>query len=158
MHSPVLCVETIELDSCLDVCYNTFVYQYHFKHGEATQLFSITHIEMWSLLLAFKIWGHQWTKKSATIKCGNQAVVGVVNTSVTKDNILATMTKNLWLETVTLDIKWKLVRIPGTDNGCAGLLSRWHTVAINVEKLNTYISNPLWCNVTEQHLCLNLEI
>ena len=116
IHPPVLCMETLELDACLTglgACYDSFVYQYQFKGGEASQMFSITHIEMWNVLVALRVWGHLWSKKSVTIKCDNQAVVSVINTDVTKDNVLATMARNIWLETAIGDIKLTLVHIPG---------------------------------------------
>ena len=161
MYRPVACVETIELDACLTglgACYKDFVYQYQFRQGEVTNSFSITHFEMWNVLVALRIWGHMWANKSVVIKCDNQAVVSVVNTSVTKDHILATMCRNIWLETAMKDINLKLIHIPGKDNGCADLLSRWHLVRNNWQKLMQYIKNPQWCNVSAKHLCLNLEI
>ena len=122
MYNPVACVETIELDACLTglgACYKDFVYQYQFKQGEIISSFSITHLEMWNVLVALRIWGHMWANKSVVIKCDNQAVVSVVNTSVTKDHILATMCRNIWLETAINDISLRLIHIPGKDNVCA---------------------------------------
>ena len=85
-------------------------------------------------------------------------MVSVVNTGVTKDNVLATMARNIWLETAIGDIKLTLVHIPGKDNQCADLLSRWHITSNNIEKLKRHVSNPMWCNVKADHLYLNLEI
>ena len=102
MYTPVACVETIELDACstgFGARYKDFVYQYQFRQGEITNSSSITHIEMWNVLVALRMWGHMWAKKSVVIRCDNQAVVSVVNTSVTKNHILATMCRNIWLET-----------------------------------------------------------
>ena len=161
IHPPVLCMETIELDACLTglgACYNSFVYHYQFKEGEMSTMLNITHIEMWNVLVALKVWGHLWARKSVTIKCDNQAVVSVVNTGVTKDNVLSTMAQNIWLETASSDIKLTLVHIPGKNNECADLLSRWHMVSNNIAKLSKYVYNPVWCEVKAEHLCLNLEI
>ena len=82
----------------------------------------------------------------------------IVNISVTKDHILATMCRNIWLETAMKDINFKLIHIPGKDNGCADLLSRWHLVHNNWQKLAQYARSPQWCTVNAEHLCLNLEI
>ena len=135
-----------------------YVYQYQFREGEIINSFSITHIEMWNVLVTLRMWGHMWANKSVVIKCDNQAVVSVVNTSVTKDHILATMCRNIWLETATKDINLKLIHIPGKDNVCADLLSRWHLVSNNMQKLYQHIKCPQWCIVKASHLCLNLEI
>ena len=134
------------------------VYQYQFKEGEITNSFSITHIKMWNVLVAIRMWGHMWDNKSVVIKCENQAVVSVVNINVTKDHILATMCRNIWLETSMNDIILKVIHIPGKDNVCADLLSRWHFVYNNMQKLTQYIKCPQWCIVKAKYLCLNLEI
>ena len=120
--------------------------------------FSITHLEMWNMLLALRLWGPRWASTSVKIKCDNQAVVSVINSGATRDHILATMCRNIWLETAKNDINLRLIHIPGKLNSCVDLLSRWHLVKYNVEKLVTFIPQPIWCKVTAVHLCLNLEI
>ena len=79
--------------------------------------------------------------------------MSVVISNVTRDHILATMCRNIWLETVKNDINLKLVHIPGNENGCADLLSRWHLVNNNQEKLVTFIPHPRWRGATAEHLC-----
>ena len=68
------------------------------------------------------------------------------------------MARNIWLETPSRDIKLQLTHIPGKDNQCADLLSRWHLVSNKYEKLEKLVKNPMWCNISAEHLCLNLEI
>ena len=60
IHQPLINMETMELDACLTgigACYNSMVYHYQFKPGEVSKLFSITHIEMWNVLVAITVWG-----------------------------------------------------------------------------------------------------
>ena len=153
--------ETIELDACLTglgACYKDCVYHYEFKQGEVLNSLSITHLEMWNVLVALRIWGPKWASTNVKIKCDNQAVVSVINSGATKDQVLATMCRNVWLETAKNDINLILVHIPGKLNTCADLLSRWHKVHDNNVKLTRFIPYPKWYYVKAEHLCLNLEI
>ena len=113
---------------------------------------------MWNVLVAVRMWGHQWSSGSFNIKCDNEAVVSVVNTDATRDYVLGTMARNIWLETASRDIKLKLNHIAGKDNGCADLLSRWHLINNRDRILANFINTPIWCKVSADHLCLNLEI
>ena len=65
--------------------------------------------------------------------------MSVIMTGVTKDNALAMLGHNVWLETTLRDINLKLVHVRGKDNKCADLLSRWHLVDHNVKKLKAII-------------------
>ena len=139
-------MQSIELDACLTgigACYNNMVYHYQFKVGEVSRMFNIVHLEMWNVLVALRIWGHQWSSQSVNIKCDNEAVVSVINTGATRDFILATMARNIWLETASKDIKLKLTHIAGKHNGCADLLSRWHLVNNRDSKLAQFIKQPI---------------
>ena len=60
--------------------------------------------------------------KNVIIKCNNLAVVTILNTGTPKDYMLATMARNMWLETASQDIRFQSVHIPGKLNTCADLL------------------------------------
>ena len=92
------------------------------------------------------------------IKCDNEAVVSVVNTGVTRDNALAAFVRNIWLVTVLYNIKLRLVHIPGVQNKCADLLSRWYHVRNNEHQLLGYVSNPVWVQVCSDHMLINTDI
>ena len=131
-------MQSIELDACLTgigAYYNNMVYHYQFKTGEVSKMFNIAQIEMWNVFVALRIWGHQWSSKSVNIKCDNEVAVSVINTGATRDVMLGTMARNIWLETASKDIKLKLTHIAGKDNCCADLLSRWHLVNNRDKKL-----------------------
>ena len=84
--------------------------------------------------------------------------MSVVNTGFTRDDGLAAIGRNIWLETASKDIHLKVVHVKGRDNECADLLSRWHLVDNNVEKLTTIIEHPVWCHVNSSSLSINLDI
>ena len=162
MHENLYCPELIELDACLTGMgggrFNDLVYTYQFQNNEIPSMFTIVHFEMWNVLLVLRLWGPMWQGKHIVLGCDNEAVVSVVNTGVTKDNGLAALGRIIWLETALRDIQLKLVHVRGKDNKCADLLSRWHLVDHNVEKLKSIIDYPVWCNVYSTMLHINLNI
>ena len=161
MHDTFYCPELIELDACLSGlggrC-NNLVYTYQFQRNEIPSMFIIAHFEMWNVLVALRLWGPMWQGKQITLKCDNEAVVSVINTGVTKDNGLAALSRNIWLETALRDIQLKLVHVRGKDNKCADLLSRWHLVQHNWQKLRLIIEKPVWCSINSNMLHINLDI
>ena len=161
MYTPVQCTDIIELDACLTgvgARFNNQVYQYQFKDNEVPCSFSIVHLEMWNVLIAIRVWAKEWTNCSLVIECDNEAVVSVVNSGVTRDNVLAAVARNIWLATATHNIKVRLVHIPGLNNACADLLSRWGTTTCNFEKLSKYIINPVWVQVSNCHMQIDVNI
>ena len=77
------------------------------------------------MLIALRVWANEWNNCFLVIKCDNEVVVSVVNSGVTRHSALAAMARNIWLTTASHNIKARLVHIPGVNNECADLLSRW---------------------------------
>ena len=59
--------------------------------------YTIVHLEMLNIVVALKVWGQHWTDKCIEIKCGNQAVVLVLQEGKARDPILATLARNGFL-------------------------------------------------------------
>ena len=76
------------------------------------------------MLLAIRVWASEWADCAIVVKCANEAVVSVVNSGVTRDSAQTAMGQNIWFNTATHNIKFKLVYIPGVQNACADL-SKW---------------------------------
>ena len=161
IYQPSNCTDVIELDACLTGLggrFNNQVYKYQFRNNEVPQSFSIVHLEMWNVLVGTRLWAKQWSNKVIVIKCDNEAVVSVVNTGVTRDNALAAFERNIWLITASHNIKLKLVHIPGIQNECADLLSRWCQIKNNEFKLSCHVSNPVWVQVRSIHMFIDTDI
>ena len=161
LYTPVQCNYLIELDACLTglgARFNNQVYQYQFKDKEVPCSFSIVHLEMWNVLIALRVWANEWNNCSLVIKCDNEAVVSVVNLGVTRDSALVAMARNIWLITASHNIKVRLVHIPGVNNECADLLSRWGITKRNFEKLSKYVINPVWVQVKNCHMEIDVNI
>ena len=161
MYTPSNCTDIIELDACLTGLggrFNNYVYKYQFRDNEVPQSFSIVHLEMWNVLVAIRLWATQWSDKVIVVKCDNEAVVSVVNTGVTRDNALAAFVRNIWLVTALNNIKLRLIHIPGIQNECAALLSRWNNTKNNYAKLTSHVNEPTWVPVYSTHLLINTDI
>ena len=52
----------------------------------------------------------------------------------TRDTVLATIVRNIWLHDAEKDIQLQVINLPGKDNVTADLLSRWEGVAGQVKK------------------------
>ena len=62
----------------------------------------------------------------------------------TRDQVLATCTRNVWLLTVMFNTDLVVLNIRGADNGVADLLSRWHLTSDNSKKLAQLVESPIW--------------
>ena len=74
------------------------------KEVYATLLFNvyqkdltIVHLEMLNLVIALKLWAKNWAHSTVKFYCDNSAVVQVVQTGRTRDNMLALCLRNIWL-------------------------------------------------------------
>ena len=83
----------------------------------------IVHLEMLNLVIAHRVWAKKWTHSVVKFYCDNQAVVQVVQTSQTKDQMLALCLRNIWLLTGSYDIDLDIDHIQGSHNKHADLLS-----------------------------------
>ena len=161
IYPPLQCSDRIELDACLTGVggrYNNQVYQYQFRNNEVPCTFSIVHLEMWNVLIGIRIWAKQWANRAIVIKCDNEAVVGVVNKGVTRDSALAAMACNIWFVTASHNIRFQVVHIPGVNNMCADLLSRWGSTVNRCQKLQAQIPEPVWLKVTSEHMYIDTNI
>ena len=100
--------------------------------------FSITHYELINLLVALKVWSQAWQHKRVVFKVDNLAVVTICNSEYIRCKHLATMVRNIWLETAKYDIEMKVMHIPGKVNRVADLLSQWNNTYTNNVELQSW--------------------
>ena len=151
--------EVVHLDACLTGLGGVYKnYVYHLPITKGFQNLTIVHLEMLNIVLAVRVFGAHWHRKKILIKCDNQAVVTVLCSGRTADPFLATCARNLWFDSDLQDIDISYVHVMGKSNVTADLLSRWHTSDENIKKLNSLVCQPLWLNVSQEHLALNCDI
>ena len=90
----------------------------------------MVHHKMLNVVVALKIWAASWANKHVHIYCDNHAVVDVLTYSNTRDQVLATAARNVWLLTAVFNIQLVVSHIKGADNRMVDLLSRWHLTRI----------------------------
>ena len=99
---------------------------------------------MLNIIVASKIWAGHWRNKKIQIHSDNMAVVQVLNTGRTRDPILATCARNVWLIAATYNIDFIFTHIAGQINSIADLLSHWAITINPMEKLkHTWIATHL---------------
>ena len=99
--------------------------------------YDISHLEMINIMVAAEIWASHWANKKNRIFSDNMAVIQVLTTGKARDQMLATCARNIWLIAALNNIQFQFSHIPGKQNILADLLSRWHTVQNDNEKLNS---------------------
>ena len=118
--------DIIELDACLTgLGGRCGLMVYHLPIIQVMPGWTIVHLEMVNIMVATKIWSAHWANKRISIKCDNQAVVQVLNSSRTRDPILATIMRNVWMLAAKFNINMSFVHVMGIHNPVGDLLSRW---------------------------------
>ena len=149
----------LHLDACLTGMGGVFEKQcYALPVPRGFHQYSIVHLEMLNIVVALKVWATQWSNKKLRIKCDNMAVVEVLTSGKTKDNILATCARNVWLLSAIFNISIHIEHIPGKQNVIADLLSRYQFDTKSWDLLNTYVPNVVWIPTHIDLTCLNFCI
>ena len=111
---------------------------------------NITHFEMVNIIIALKLWGQQWANKKVLLKTDNMAVAHICTNGYTRDMVLATYVRNMWLLTAKYDIELVVQHVEGKNNVIADVLSRWNGSESNYKVLNIHVKNPKWHRVQEE--------
>ena len=64
----------------------------------------IVHLEMLNILVATQVWKAKWGRKRILIHSDNSAVVSVLNTGKTQDQVLAALARNIAMEAAAANI------------------------------------------------------
>ena len=94
----------------------------------------------------------------AEIYCDNLVVVSVLQSGKTKDPILATFSRNIFMFASKFDIFLKVSHVPGKHNIVADLLSRWDNSDKNRETLSLLVPQHQWVEVQNEHFIVDWEI
>ena len=80
------------------------------------------------------------------------AVVTILSNGKTKEETLATIARNIWLQCAEYDIQLTVTHIAGVKNTMADLLARWTNSENYVKNLNKLLPNHSWIDLPE--VCL----
>ena len=116
----------LHLDACLTGFGGIFDNQcYALPIPKNFKNYAIVHLEMLNIVVALKVWANQLSSKKLRIKCDNMAVVEVLTSGRTRDDMLALCAKNVWLISAIYNISIHIEHIPGKNNVIADLLPRF---------------------------------
>ena len=156
-HVPIK--KVIELNACLQglgAVYQNQVYSIQIPKN--FENYTIVHLEMLNILVALRVWSHQWAASKILLKCDNQAVVSVLNLGRTQDLTLGAMARNISMLLAIHDIELQVIHILGSDNKIADLLSRWFITENPADKLQPFLKAPCWLNVNHDFLKVDWSI
>ena len=121
-------------------------------------MITISHLEMLNIIVASKTWAGHSRDRKIQIHYDNMAVVQVLNTGRTRDPILATSARNVWLIAATYNIDFRFVHIAGQVNSIADLLSRWAITSNAIEKIKHLLPQHTWIATHLDLTLLNHDI
>lgn len=85
---------------------------------------AISTLELAAIVIAANTWGKQWQGKRILIECDNTAAVSAINTGSCHNQLLMSLTRELWYVCCRFEFELRAVHIPGLTNIDADLLSR----------------------------------
>ena len=153
------CDHQVHLDACLQGLggvWQNFVYHLQIPYGYKG--LNIAHLEMVNILVALKVFSHQWAGKRVLVHCDNQAVVCVLQSGKARDPFLGACARNVWLWAATFDIEVTYVHVMGKYNRAADLLSRWSNSRSDNNELQMLIPGAAWVKVKLEAADIDVEI
>ena len=112
------------LVGCGGVCEDEF-FQSEFPVGIAESACHISALEMLTVVVAVRIWGHRLGRAKIKVYCDNEATVHVVNSGKTRDPFMQCCLRELCYVTAKAQCVIRAVHLPGVKNRLPDLLSRW---------------------------------
>jgi hypothetical protein len=109
----------------------------------------INQLELLTIVLAAKLWGHTWRGKRILVRCDNEASCMVINNGKSKDAFMMSCVREMAFVCATTECEIKALHIPGVKNPISDLLSRWKNDKEDMKKL-THLVGPE--QITEVHI------
>lgn len=102
-------------------------YQWPKQWSNTDILADITCLELIPIILAFFIWGSEFSKKKILLHIDNQALVSIINKRTSKSKRVMTLVRILVYLTMQKNIQFKAKHIAGVHNEIADALSRFQS-------------------------------
>lgn len=121
--------QVLSTDACLTGCgalCDDSYFHSPFPTPILEQDLDINCLELLTVTVAIKLWGHKWRGLSIQIFCDNSISVLAINTGATRNDFMASCLRELWLWCARYEILLRAQHLPGIDNRLADYLSRWH--------------------------------
>ena len=103
--SQYLCTNVVNPDACTAGLGAIYYGQVNaLKLPESWHKCNIAHLEMINILVALKVWHKQWAGQRIVINCDNQAVVVVLTSGRSCDDVLGKYARNIFMCLSTCNI------------------------------------------------------
>ena len=115
------------MDSCMMVAggwSGDQVFLVKFPRYVCKKFAHITHLELWAVIIAVKVWGKQHTGKIIRIHTDNEAMANIINSGRSQDILLQAQLRELLWWLTMYQFKIKSVHISGVSNRIPDMLSR----------------------------------
>lgn len=86
----------------------------------------INTLKLFTVMVAFKIWGSSLSGQRFVLHCDNQNSVVALNSGRSRARMMQACLREIWFLSATHDFEVRAAHIPGNDNRIADHLSRWH--------------------------------
>ena len=84
---------------------------------------SIAYKELFSIVLAPSLWGHQWSAKRVEFRADNTAVVEVLRSSTSRNSNLMVLLRHLSLLAAQHSVAFTACHVPGKSTAIADAIS-----------------------------------
>ena len=128
-HPPLDPDHQVDLDACLTGIGARSRQEFYTEQlpGFITQLnLSITHLEMFNILIATRLFAPKWSHHTVNLGCDNQAAVAVLQSAKAKDRFLAACAKQIWQFATVHDFSLAPFHRAGTEMQALGINALSH--------------------------------
>ena len=119
----------LSTDACLTGCgalCDDYYFHSVFPENVLEQVSDINCLELLTVVVSIKLWGHKWRGLSIEIFCDNSTTVLAINSGASRNGLISTCIRELWLLCARFEIMLRAQHLPGIENRLADYLSRWH--------------------------------
>ena len=113
------------LSGCGALCTDSYFHSV-FPNSILEQVLDINCLELLTVVVSIKLWGHQWCGLSIEIFCDNSTTVLAINSGSSRNSFISKCLRELWLLCARFEIMLRAKHLPGIENRLADYLSRWH--------------------------------
>ena len=137
----------IYTDSCRISCGGNFNSDWFYCHFPTDfPSFRNEHIntlELLTILIAARRWGHLWSGKHIRFKCDNMSAVLAVNKGNSRSSSYMDCLRELFWISVQHNFRFSAIHVRGVDNGIADMLSRLHEQKMFCKFVNMFCTDNL---------------
>ena len=129
--------EVFSTDASLGACGGVCDGQYFlgvYPSFISKQNLDISSLELFTIVVALKVWGVRWTGLRITVRCDNEAAVTVLNTGRCRNPFMISCLREICYFAAIYEFEVCAVHILGVSNHFADLLSRWDFCFLSAAK------------------------